>query len=79
MRGFGIGWAAFDKVVNKRFDPYALCDADRPDVRIGVGLRNATGLFLKRTLKHAQLVGTQGVGAIELLRSGKVDIAVGSP
>lgn len=53
-------------------------DADRPGVRIGVALRNANGLFLKRTLKHAQLVDTQGVGSIELLRSGKVDIAAGS-
>ena len=55
-----------------------VADADRPGVRIGVGLRNATGLFLKRTLKYAELVGTQGVGAVELLRSGKVDIAAGS-
>ena len=22
MQSFGIGWAAFDEVVNKRFDPY---------------------------------------------------------
>jgi polar amino acid transport system substrate-binding protein len=55
-----------------------VADADRPGVRIGVGLRNATGLFLKRTLKYAELVGTEGVGAVELLRSGKVDIAAGS-
>jgi polar amino acid transport system substrate-binding protein len=55
-----------------------VADADRPGVRIGVGIRNATGLFLKRTLKQAQLVGTQDVGVIELLRSGKVDVAAGS-
>jgi polar amino acid transport system substrate-binding protein len=55
-----------------------VADADRPGVRIAVGLRNATGLFLKRSLKHAELVGTQGIGAMELLRSGKVDIAAGT-
>ena len=51
-------------------------EADRPGVRIGVGQRDAVDLHLTRTLKHAGLVrnaaGTPG--ALELIRSGKVDL-----
>ena len=52
-----------------------LADADRSDVRIGTGLESTTGLFLSRTIKHAQLVNGN---ATELLSTGKADIYAAS-
>jgi polar amino acid transport system substrate-binding protein len=51
-------------------------EADRSGVRIGVGQRDAVDLHLTRTLKHAELVRNTGgtPGALELIRSGKVDL-----
>ena len=51
-------------------------DADRPGMRIGVGQRDAIDNHLSRTLKNAELVrNTRGnAGAVELLRSGQVDL-----
>jgi polar amino acid transport system substrate-binding protein len=50
---------------------HTLADADRSGVRIGTGLDSTTGLFLSRTIKHAQLVNGN---ATELLSTGKADI-----
>ena len=49
---------------------HTLADADRTGVRIGTGFESATGLFLRRTIKHAQLVNGN---ATELLSTGKAD------
>ena len=54
---------------------HALADADRSGVRIGAGLESTTGLFLSRTIKHAQLVNGN---ATELLSTGKADIYAAS-
>jgi polar amino acid transport system substrate-binding protein len=54
---------------------HTLADADRSGVRIGTGLDSTTGLFLSRTIKHAQLVNGN---ATELLSSGKADIYAAS-
>jgi polar amino acid transport system substrate-binding protein len=54
---------------------HTLADADRSGVRIGTGLESTTGLFLSRTIKHAQLVNGN---ATELLSSGKADIYAAS-
>jgi polar amino acid transport system substrate-binding protein len=53
----------------------SLADADRSGVRIGTGLESTTGLFLSRTIKHAQLVNGN---ATELLSAGKADIYAAS-
>jgi len=53
-------------------------DADQAGVRIGVGINNAAGLFLSRTIKRAQLVNDADTGAMDLLRSGKADIYAGT-
>src|SRR5207247_8105608 len=54
---------------------HTLADADRSGVRIGTGLDSTTGLFLSRTIKHAQLVNGN---ATELLSTGKADIYAAS-
>jgi len=54
---------------------HTLADADRSGVRIGIGLKSTTGLFLSRTIKHAQLVNGN---ATELLSTGKADIYAAS-
>jgi ABC-type amino acid transport substrate-binding protein len=54
---------------------HTLADADRSGVRIGAGLESTTGLFLLRTIKHAQLVNGN---ATELLSTGKADIYAAS-
>jgi polar amino acid transport system substrate-binding protein len=54
---------------------HTLADADRSGVRIGVGIESATGLFLSRTIKRAQLVNGN---ATELLGTGKADIYASS-
>lgn len=54
---------------------HTLADADQSGVRIGTGLESTTGLFLSRTIKHAQLVNGN---ATELLSSGKADIYAAS-
>jgi polar amino acid transport system substrate-binding protein len=54
---------------------HTLADADRSGVRIGTGLESTTGLFLSRTIKHAQLVNGN---ATELLSTGKADIYAAS-
>ena len=54
---------------------HTLADADRNGVRIGVGIESATGLFLSRTIKRAQLVNGN---ATELLGTGKADIYASS-
>lgn len=57
---------------------HTVADADRSGIRIGVGIENATGLFLSRTIKRAQLVNVADTNAIELLGAGKADIYAGS-
>jgi len=50
-------------------------DVDQPGVRIAVHERNATDLFLSRSLRHATLVrvATESA-ALEALRSGQADV-----
>lgn len=54
---------------------HTLADADRSGIRIGTGLDSTTGLFLSRTIQHAQLVNGN---ATELLSTGKADIYAAS-
>jgi polar amino acid transport system substrate-binding protein len=55
-------------------------DADRPGVRVGVGVRNAADLYLSRNLKEARLVRVADTldAAIELLQTGKADLYAGN-
>jgi polar amino acid transport system substrate-binding protein len=57
-----------------------LADADRPGVRIGVGVKNAADLYLSRNLKEAQLVRIPDTldAAVELLQTGKADVYAGN-
>jgi polar amino acid transport system substrate-binding protein len=51
-----------------------VADADQPGVRIAVPRGDASGLYLSRTLKQAELVLTDSIpAAIELLRTGRAD------
>jgi polar amino acid transport system substrate-binding protein len=53
-------------------------DVDRDGVRIGVSANSAYDLFLKRSIKHAQLVpAADPSAAFELLLAGKVDAVAG--
>jgi len=58
----------------------ALADADRPGVRVGVGVKNAADLFLSRNLKDAQLVRVPDTldAAVELLQTGRADVYAGN-
>jgi polar amino acid transport system substrate-binding protein len=54
----------------------ASADVDRPGVRIGVGAGDAADLFLKRTLKQAQVKGNHGGSLAEakrMLTAGEID------
>ena len=52
-----------------------IADVDRPGVRIAVDERNATDLFLSRSLRHATLVRVAGEpSALGLLRTGDVQV-----
>jgi polar amino acid transport system substrate-binding protein len=57
-----------------------VAEADRPGVRIGVGVKNAADLYLSRSLKDAQLVRVADTldAAVELLQTGKADIYAGN-
>jgi len=57
-----------------------VADADRPGVRVGVGVKNAADLYLSRSLKEAQLVRVADTldAAVELLQTGKADIYAGN-
>ena len=53
-------------------------EVDRDGIRVAAPARANYELFLKRTLKHAQLTSTDGAGAaFDLLVSGKVDALAG--
>jgi polar amino acid transport system substrate-binding protein len=52
----------------------SITDADRPDIRIGLIESHASALALRRTVKHAQLVGVElPEQAPDLIRQGKVE------
>lgn len=52
----------------------SVADVDRPGVRIADARGDASGLLLRRMLKHAELVGTDSLdAAVELLRTGGAD------
>jgi len=57
-----------------------LAEADRPGVRVGVGVKNAADLFLSRNLKEAELVRVADTldAAVELLQTGKADVYAGN-
>ena len=56
----------------------AIADVDRQDVRVGVSSKSAYDLFLRRNLKHAQLVrASSPEAAFELIVAGKVDVLGG--
>jgi polar amino acid transport system substrate-binding protein len=56
----------------------AIADVDREGVRIAVPEKSAYELYLTRTLKHAQLVRTQGAdNAFKLFVSDKLDALAG--
>jgi len=51
-----------------------VADVDRPGVRVASPRGDASGLLLRRTLKSAELVGTDSLdAAVELLRTGGAD------
>jgi polar amino acid transport system substrate-binding protein len=53
-------------------------DVDRAGVRIGVSANSAYDLFLRRTIKHAELVhGSGPETAFELILTGQVDVVAG--
>lgn len=54
-----------------------LGDVDRPGVKIAAGPRSAYGLFLKRTLKNAEMVAVTGDAAIAALQAGSVTAVAG--
>ena len=52
-------------------------DVDRPGVRVGVAGRDASDLFLSRTLKSAIIVRNPGGDvdrAVQMLRAGEIDV-----
>jgi polar amino acid transport system substrate-binding protein len=56
----------------------APADVDRDGVRIGVSANSAYDLFLRRSVKHAQLVpAADPPAAFELLVTGQVDVVAG--
>jgi polar amino acid transport system substrate-binding protein len=59
----------------------SVADADRPGVRIGVGLRDAGDYFLTRTLKHAELKRNEGGisdALVKALLAGELDAYAGN-
>jgi polar amino acid transport system substrate-binding protein len=55
-----------------------VADADQPGVRIAVPRGDASGLYLSRILKRAELVRTDNhASAIDLLRTGRADAYAG--
>jgi polar amino acid transport system substrate-binding protein len=55
-----------------------VADADQPGVRIAVPRGDASGLYLSRILKRAELVRTDSIAAaIDLLRTGQGDAYAG--
>lgn len=56
----------------------SFADVDRAGVRVGVSTGSAYELFLRRTMKHAQMVQADSPGAtFNLLIDGKVDVLAG--
>src|SRR5512142_1402185 len=56
----------------------SMADVDRAGVRIGVSANSAYDLFLRRSIRHAELIRAGNPGAaFELLPAGKVDIVAG--
>ena len=56
----------------------AATEVDRDGVKVAAPARANYELFLKRTLKHAQLTSTDGMNAaFDLLQAGKVDALAG--
>ena len=56
----------------------SVADVDRENVRVGVSANSAYELYLRRTFRHARLVGGPGIpGSAQLLYSGKVDVMAG--
>lgn len=56
-------------------------DVDRPDVRVGVGVRDAGDYFLTRTLKHAELKRNEGGISDEMVKkllAGELDAYAGN-
>jgi len=52
----------------------SVADVDRPGVRIADARGDASGLLLRRILKHAQFVGVDSLdAAVDLLRTGGAD------
>jgi polar amino acid transport system substrate-binding protein len=51
-----------------------MAEVDRPGIRVGVPAGGSVIPPLKRTLRNAELVGSSIAGAVELLRSGQVDV-----
>src|SRR6185436_7970859 len=53
-------------------------DVDRPGVRIAVAEQGAYGLFLERSIKHAQLVHAKGLDAsFDVFVAQKLDALAG--
>jgi len=52
-------------------------DIDRPGVKIAAGPRSAYGLFLRRSLKRAELVPVTGDAALAALQAGTVTAVAG--
>lgn len=53
-------------------------EVDRPGVRIAVAARAAYELYLRRTLKHAELVTAEGLeGSVDLFLDQKLDVLAG--
>jgi len=56
----------------------SVADVDRPGVRIAVAEQSAYGLYLSRTIKHAELVQTKGLdGSFDAFVSQKLDALAG--
>ena len=56
---------------------HTLGDVDRSGVKIAAGPRSAYGLFLRRSLKHAELVPVTGEAALTALQAGTVTAVAG--
>lgn len=53
-------------------------EVDRPGVRVAVAARAAYELYLRRSLKHADLVTAEGLdGSFDLFRAQKLDVLAG--
>jgi polar amino acid transport system substrate-binding protein len=52
----------------------AMAEVDRPGIRVGVPAGGSVIPPLKRTLRNAEITGSSIGGAVELLKSGKVEV-----